>query len=98
MLNGIAAIGYSEGNGAVIRGTGAAQPLPVAASPGWGPDAIDVTGLTVSEAIERVDEARILELRERIAAGTYLTDHKLDVVADRLAEVLHQPVAASAER
>jgi len=98
MTHGIAAIGYLDRSSTAIPTLPAGQSAPLAANPAWGPDAVDVTGMPVSEAIDRVDEARILDLRQRIAAGTYLSDHKLDAVVDRLMEVLRQPVEAAAAR
>lgn len=33
--------------------------------------------------------ARVEQIRREIAAGTYLTDHKLDVVVGKLIDILH---------
>ena len=43
----------------------------------------------------QADELRIAEIRRQIAAGTYLTEHKLNAVVDRLYEVLKAPQPAA---
>ena len=60
----------------------------------WAVDRAEITGMTVTDAITALDRARVDALRRSIAAGTYLTDHKLDFVAERLADVLQAEVPA----
>jgi hypothetical protein len=48
----------------------------------------NITGLTVSDALARLDSPRLWELRRQVVTGTYLTPEKLEVVHDRLVEVL----------
>jgi hypothetical protein len=40
---------------------------------------------------EDADSARVATLRREIAAGTYITDHKLDIVVGKLIDILHAP-------
>lgn len=58
-------------------------------------DHVELQGSAAAE-ITQFEQLRIDEIRRQIAAGTYLTDHKLDVVADVLFAVL-QAEARSAE-
>lgn len=60
----------------------------VTRAPVWPRDRVDLRGLTVGDALERISEPRIQELRRQIAAGTYLTDEKLNVVTERLCGLL----------
>lgn len=61
---------------------------PETISANWPEDRVDLSGMTVREAIAKVDEVRLEDLRQRIANGTYFTDAKLDYVADRVFEML----------
>jgi len=45
-------------------------------------------GLTVREALAELERDRIHEIRRQIEEGTYITEDKLDIVADRLANLL----------
>jgi hypothetical protein len=49
-----------------------------------------LVGLTVGDALERLGHRHLQEIRRQIEAGTYLTEDKLDVVYDRLVEVLNR--------
>ena len=69
----------------------AARQRPAAAEPSAG-DRVELSAAARdfeprSQAV-RATEERIQDLRERIAAGTYLTDDKIDYVVDRLHEEL----------
>jgi hypothetical protein len=55
-----------------------------------GVDLVELTGMTVEDALEALQQARIESIKRQIAAGSYLTEHKLDVVVDRLAVVLRR--------
>jgi hypothetical protein len=61
-----------------------ARPAAEAPASNWPEDTVELTGLTVREAIARVDELRLAEITQQIAAGTYFTEDKLTVVAERL--------------
>ncbi len=58
--------------------------------PSWPEDRFDFSGMTVREAIAKLDELRLADIRRQIKAGTYFNEHKLDVVVDRLAAVIKQ--------
>jgi hypothetical protein len=80
--------GTSGANGAILaRG---ARPAAEAPASIWPEDTVELTGLTVREAIARVDELRLAEITQQIAAGTYFTEDKLTVVAERLWEVVQK--------
>ena len=69
----------------------AAKQRPAAAEPSAG-DRVELSAAArdfepQSQAARAIEE-RIQDLRERIAAGTYLTDDKIDYVVDRLPEEL----------
>lgn len=51
----------------------------------------DLVGMNVTEALDRVEQLRIARIRAEIAAGTYLTNDKLDFVAGCLADALTGP-------
>lgn len=52
------------------------------------PQPTELCGLTVRQALERLDSARVHEIKREIAAGTYLTEAKLNVAIDRLVAAL----------
>lgn len=52
-------------------------------------DAVEL-GAAAERIVADAEQQRIAEVRAQIAAGTYLTDDKLDYVAGRLRDVLQQ--------
>ena len=69
--------------------------VPVAASrpaeevtPSDATDVFEITGMTVTDALATVNDPRINEIRRQIESGTYLTDDKLEVVYQRLTDLL----------
>lgn len=88
----VAAVGCSDRTPGV-SGPGASGPPPPAAPQGitsWGADAVDITGMTVGEALDLFEQYRLEKIKREIAAGSYLTEHKLAVVTDRLAELIRR--------
>lgn len=80
-------------NGVIVevqKAQDAARVVPIVVV---GPDTYDVVGLTAAEALAQWDERRIREIRRQIAAGTYLTDEKVNAAVDRLYEALMETVA-----
>jgi hypothetical protein len=53
----------------------------------------DEAGAEARKASDAAREAWIAEIRRQIAAGTYLTEDKIDVVVERLCELLRGQVA-----
>lgn len=54
----------------------------------WPEDQVEIVGLTVTQALAKVAEARLAEIREQIQAGTYLTPEKMNYVVERLWDLL----------
>jgi hypothetical protein len=48
----------------------------------------ELRGLTVRQALARLDAARVHEIKREIASGTYLTEAKLNAAIDRLVAAL----------
>jgi hypothetical protein len=55
----------------------------------------DLHGLTVRQALARLDDVRVHEIRRQIAAGTYLTEAKLNTAIDRLVAALEDGADAT---
>jgi hypothetical protein len=51
-------------------------------------DPAELQGLTVRQALARLDDVRVHEIKRQIAAGTYLTEAKLNTAIDRLVAAL----------
>ncbi len=69
------------------------QPTPpgeAVTSLGWPRASVDFNGLTVGEALARLEEPRLEQVRRQITAGTYLSEKKLETVADRLIALLRR--------
>lgn len=86
MLNQVPMAGYSKAVEARLpfdppQRPESKEPLPVVE---WPEDQLELSGLTVGEALETLDDPRLQDIQRRIAAGTYLTEDKLGVVLDRL--------------
>lgn len=47
-------------------------------------------GLTVTEALAKLDCPGLREIRRQIADGTYLTEDKLNIAYERLVAILHR--------
>ena len=67
-----------------------AKPVAGTYVPNWPEDTVELTGLTVREAVAKVDELRLAEIAEQIKAGTYFTEEKLNVVVDRMWEAVRK--------
>ena len=52
-------------------------------------------GLTVRQALVRLDDVRVHEIKRQIAAGTYLTEAKLNAAIDRLVAALEEGADAT---
>jgi anti-sigma28 factor (negative regulator of flagellin synthesis) len=80
-MNGVAPFGSA------VRPDRAAEPRaagPPPATGNWAADRVELSPAALARS-PGVSGARINELRQAIAAGTYLTSDKLEIVADRLA-------------
>jgi hypothetical protein len=71
-----------------------ATPQPTA--PGWPVDTVELCGMTVSQALARLEEPRLNEIRKQITAGTYLNEDKLNTVYDRLTALVERLRAENA--
>jgi len=88
-------------NGALTPGLVAPQPTagldrlgsPVPIDQPPPADRVEFQSVPPADA-SQADQLRIEDIRQQIAAGTYLTEHKLNVVVDRLYEVLKAPKLA----
>jgi len=90
MINQVPMVGYSKAVEARLpfdppQRASASEPLPVVE---WPEDQLELSGLTVGEALETLDNPRLRDLRNRIQAGTYLTTDKMELVLDRLQGLL----------
>jgi len=66
----------------------AASGLPEQVTPADATDVFEITGMTVTDALATLDNPRIAEIRRQIESGTYLTEDKLEVVYERLTDLL----------
>lgn len=94
------AVPISWGNGVPqvpVDHRAAAAGVPAApAAWAWPEDKVELTGMTVREAIAKVDELRLAEIGRQIRAGTYFTKEKLDIVVERVCEMLRATVKPAA--
>jgi hypothetical protein len=51
-------------------------------------DRVEISRESLAAAARASEQARVREIRAQIAAGTYLTEEKLDVVVRRLGDLL----------
>ncbi|MCK4340234.1 MAG: hypothetical protein KAY37_00740 [Phycisphaerae bacterium] len=87
----VTAIEFGGGFSALPPVGKAASGAHLPATVGGPVDTVDLTGMTVGDAITELAEACLEGIRRRIAAGTYLTDDKLAVVAERICRILRAP-------
>ncbi|MBP7747295.1 MAG: hypothetical protein KA383_14330 [Phycisphaerae bacterium] len=80
--------GINFGGVPPVRRVSVATEPPEQVTPADTPDVFEITGMTVTDALATLDDPRIAEIRRQIESGTYLTEHKLEVVYERLTDLL----------
>lgn len=68
---------------------GAAR-VPAGISIHWPEEHVDLSGMTVRQAIALVDELRLAEIARQVKLGSYFSTDKLDTVVDEIVRILHE--------
>lgn len=68
----------------------AAERVPAGISVHWPEEHVDLSGMTVRQAIALVDELRLAEIARQVKLGSYFSTDKLDTVVDEIVRILHE--------
>jgi negative regulator of flagellin synthesis FlgM len=90
-INPIAASSAAYKAQTVSAGKPTGDASAAAAGPARGSDTVEISGIQTFMTVLKANDVRadkVADVRAQIAAGTYVTDEKLDIAIDRLLDDL----------